>query len=80
MTMTLNPTRRHRDRCRDTRAHLSEYLDGELDERAAARVRRHIRWCPNCGRMLANLSRTIGALRALRDLPTSADKATQQPR
>jgi anti-sigma factor RsiW len=80
MTMTLNPIKRHRDRCRDTRAHLSEYLDGELDERAAARVERHVRWCPNCGRMLANLSRTIGALRALRDLPTPADKASREPR
>jgi anti-sigma factor RsiW len=80
MTMTLNPIKRHRDRCRDTRAHLSEYLDGELDELAAARVERHVRWCPNCGRMLANLSRTIGALRALRDLPTPADKASREPR
>ena len=76
--MTLNPIKRHRDRCRDTRAHMSEYLDGELDERTAARVERHIRWCPNCGRMLANLSRTIGGLRALRDLPTPADKAKRQ--
>jgi anti-sigma factor RsiW len=80
MTMTLNPIKRHRDRCRDTRAHLSEYLDGELDERTAAQVERHVRWCPNCGRMLANLSRTIGALLALRDLPTAEDESDRHLR
>jgi anti-sigma factor RsiW len=59
---------------------MSEYLDGELDEPTAARVERHIRWCPNCGRTLANLSRTIGALRALRDLPTPTDQANRHLR
>ena len=73
MTVTLNPVKRHRDRCRETRADMSEYLDGEFDEQAAARVERHIRWCPSCGRMLANLSRTITGLRALRDLPTPTE-------
>jgi anti-sigma factor RsiW len=80
MAITLNPIKRHRDRCRDTRAQLSEYLDGELDGRTVARVERPIRWCPSCGRMLASLSRTIGGLRALRDVPTPADKAKRRPR
>ena len=74
----LNPVKRHRERCRETRAQMSDYLDGELDKRDAARVERHVRWCPNCGRMLANLSRTIGGLRALRDLPTPADEPDQR--
>jgi anti-sigma factor RsiW len=47
---------------------MSDYLDGELDPRAAAGVERHVRWCPNCRRMLRNLSRTIAGLSALRDL------------
>ena len=80
MTLTLNPVKRHRDRCRDTRAHMSGYLEGELDGKIAARVKRHIRWCPNCGRMLANLSRTIGALQALRDRPTPGDEPNRQLR
>ena len=75
---TLNPIKRHRERCGETRSHMSEYLDGELDGETAARVERHIRWCPNCGRMLANLSRTIRGLRALRDLPARADKPDRQ--
>jgi anti-sigma factor RsiW len=78
LTTTLNPIKRHRERCRETRAQMSEYLDDELDEQTAARVERHIRWCPNCGRMFANLARTIGGLRALRELPTPADEPDQQ--
>lgn len=65
MNPTLNPIRRHRDRCRCTRALMSDYLDGELDARTATRVERHVRWCPNCRRMLANLTCTIHALRSL---------------
>jgi len=78
MRPTLNPVKRHRDRCRETRAQMSAYLDGELGEQTAARLERHVRWCPNCGRMLANLRRTLGGLRALRDLSTPADGTEQR--
>jgi anti-sigma factor RsiW len=71
---TLNPIRRHRERCREVRAQMSDYLDGELEPRAAAGVERHVRWCPNCRRMLANLRRTVAGLGALGDLPTPADE------
>ncbi len=73
MTRTLNPVRRHRERCAAVRAQMSGFIDGELDERAAARVARHARWCPNCRRMLANLGRTIGGLGALGDLSQPVD-------
>lgn len=53
---------------------MSDYLDGELDPRAAAGVERHVRWCPNCRKMLQNLRRTVSGLGALRDLPTPADE------
>jgi anti-sigma factor RsiW len=71
---TLNPVKRHRERCREVRAQMSDYLDGELDRSAAAGVERHARWCPNCRRMLENLRRTVAGLGALRDLPTPADE------
>lgn len=71
---TLNPVRRHRERCEAVRAEMSDYLDNELDARAAAGVRRHARWCPNCRRMLENLRRTVQGLGALRELPTPADE------
>ena len=66
---TLNPVRRHRERCREVRAQMSGYLDGELGPDAARSVERHVRWCPNCRRMLENLRRTVGGLRALGDRP-----------
>jgi anti-sigma factor RsiW len=73
MTPTLNPMKRHHERCRQVRAQMSDYLDGELEPRAAAAVERHTRWCPNCRRMLRNLGRTVGGLRALRDQPIAPD-------
>ncbi len=63
----VHPIKAHRESCRDTRAHMSEYLDGELEGHARTEVERHLRWCPNCGRMLRNLGRTIGGLRHLGD-------------
>jgi len=67
MTPTLNPMRRHREHCRHVREQLSDYLDGDLDTAQADAVTRHTRFCPNCRRMLTNLTRTVGGLRALGD-------------
>lgn len=72
--MRWNPMSRHHERCREVRAQLSDYLDGELEPVAASRVERHTRWCPNCRHMLRNLRRTIQGLGALRDLPISGDE------
>ncbi|MGC9221775.1 MAG: anti-sigma factor family protein [Solirubrobacteraceae bacterium] len=65
----LNPLARHRARCRETRAQMSDYLDGDLSAAAARRLERHTAWCPNCAHMLKNLRRTVDGLQALRDLP-----------
>jgi predicted anti-sigma-YlaC factor YlaD len=78
MTRTLNPMKRHHERCREVRAQMSDYLDGDLHARVAAGVDRHARWCPNCRRMLTSLSRTLGGLRALRDEPTPVDRPPSQ--
>ncbi len=75
MARTLNPMRRHRERCREVRARMSGYLDDELDPRAAASVKRHVRWCPNCRRMLENLRRTVGGLLALGEMSRPVDDA-----
>ncbi len=64
---TLNPIARHRQRCRHIRGEMSEYVDGELNEFDAHAVKRHVRWCPSCRRMLASLRRTIQGLGALAD-------------
>ncbi len=67
MTPTLNPMRRHRKHCRHVREQLSDYLDGDLDTAQKEAVTRHTRFCPNCRRMLTNLTRTVSGLRALGD-------------
>jgi anti-sigma factor RsiW len=59
-------TREHRF----THAHLSDYLDGELDGHRRARVETHIGLCPECRRVLAGLRRTLAALM---DLRTASD-------
>ncbi len=71
--MTVNPVAVHHKHCRHTRELMSEYLDGELDSKTAAAVRRHARFCPNCRRMLRNLRLTISALRTLGEQPTPTD-------
>lgn len=73
MSPTLNPVKLYREGCRETRAQMSDLLDGELDERTAAKVARHARWCPNCRRMLKSLDRTVGGLQALGEGPTPVD-------
>jgi predicted anti-sigma-YlaC factor YlaD len=61
--MSLNPLSRHRENCKEARASLSDYLDGELGPET--NVGRHLQWCPNCRRMTRNLSRTVEGLEAL---------------
>jgi len=55
-----------------TTAHLSEYIDRELEEPQRERVAEHVRLCPQCHRMLATLRRTVSGLRSLRDHPPGA--------
>ena len=48
-----------------TQAHLSDYLDSELDEGASERVENHVTLCPECHRVLATLRRTMEGLRSI---------------
>ena len=72
----LNPMARHRAHCEHVRAHMSDYLNGELDERTARAIERHVRWCPNCRRMLTNLRRTIEGLNLIGGLGRPGDAGT----
>ena len=63
--LMTNPVRQMRFR-RDHRwtpGHLSAYLEGDLVARSAARVRRHVRECPECRAALRSLERMLGLLR-----------------
>ncbi len=55
-----------------THAHLSDYLDEELDPEAKERVEEHASICPQCRRVLATLRRTLHGLRDLRPEPEEA--------
>ena len=58
----------HRRFMRDhrwTHAHLSQYVDRELDAAGRRRVEEHVGLCPQCRRVLATLRRTLRELREL---------------
>ena len=63
--MFRHPLRFPRDH-RFALAHASEYLDGDLDDSARARIEQHLRFCPKCYELLVSLRRTITALGDLR--------------
>ena len=50
---------------RFTKAHASEYLDGELAPDGRRRVERHTSVCPQCRELIASLRRMLDALPAL---------------
>ncbi len=75
MTPRFDPMRRHHERCRHVREQMSDYIDVALDPATAGAVDRHTRFCPNCRRMLANLTRTVAGLGALRTLDDHGDEA-----
>ncbi len=51
---------------RYTRAHASEYLDGQLPEPGRRRIDRHTAVCPHCRALLASLRRVVETLPVLR--------------
>jgi len=58
--------------CRDVRADLSAYLDGDLDAGLISEIRAHLEICAGCRSELDLLHLTVGALRGLPDLPPPA--------
>ena len=58
--------------CRDVRADLSAYLDGELNAGLTSETRVHLESCAECRFELELLRRTVSALRGLPDLPPPA--------
>lgn len=55
-----------------TQAHLSDYVDGDLQSSERQRVEEHVHWCPECRRVLESLRRT---LKGLMDLRTTRDES-----
>jgi anti-sigma factor RsiW len=65
MIRRLLERRRFMREHRWTHAHLSEYVDHELDHAERERVHEHVGLCPQCRRVLATLRRTLQELRGL---------------
>lgn len=60
----MRPNRR---KCEETRALMSDYVDGELASDDHKRVERHVRFCHLCHTVLGNLRQTLGQLRGLQE-------------
>jgi predicted anti-sigma-YlaC factor YlaD len=58
--------------CDETRERLSDHLEGELTEREAKRVLRHLARCELCREVLRSLARAVESLRSLRTLDDAA--------
>lgn len=71
MIRRLVARRRFKREHRWTHAHLSEFVDRELDAAEATRVQEHVEICPQCRRVLATLRRTLEGLRSLSTKPRS---------
>lgn len=57
-------------RCWDARRHVSDYLDGQLDEQTASLVESHLSVCPTCPPLYAALVNAHEGLAELRDPDT----------
>ncbi|MCE9615448.1 MAG: zf-HC2 domain-containing protein [Lentisphaerae bacterium] len=57
------------DRCADIQGVLFEYMTRELGHARSALVREHLRRCPDCQRMAAEIQATLDALRE--DVPAA---------
>ena len=62
-------------RCWDARAQVSEYLDGELEPDAAAKVEQHLETCPTCPPLYAALVGVTAVVAGQRD----SDRVIEPP-
>ena len=60
--MKLRFWRRRALVCREAVALVTDYLEGRLDARDAARLEAHLAACPHCSEYLAQMRVTIDAL------------------
>jgi anti-sigma factor RsiW len=52
---------------------MSAYVEGDLTERARHRLRRHVRECSECQRILSGLQRMLERLRAVPATATAGE-------
>ena len=54
-------------RCSQVLAHLSDYIDGELDEPTTQKIELHLATCANCERFGRNFGQMVISVRSLKD-------------
>jgi len=54
--------------CREVRALLSSYLDGEVDDAIRCSIDAHLAGCASCKSEFEAISKTVRMIRKLRDL------------
>ena len=59
--------------CKQVRAMLSEYVDGEVDKSMLVEVRSHIESCPECRQELHDLEQTIALMTGIGEVQVPAD-------
>jgi len=61
------------EQCMDHYERISEFLDGELDEKTCEEIRSHLKECPECLRCVESLQKTISLLKSTPSDPVPAD-------
>lgn len=59
--------------CRELLGALSDYIDGELEERLCAEIEAHMRDCPDCQVMVDTLHKTVVLYRTHGSVEVPAD-------
>jgi len=60
-------------RCSKVLAHLSDYLDAELDAETMESIEKHLLGCPNCERFGKSFGSMLVSLRQESNAPESVD-------
>ncbi len=56
-------------RCSEVLAHLSDYVDADLDAATTDRIEQHLLGCPNCEHFGKNFGSMVASLRHESDTP-----------
>ncbi|UCH60651.1 MAG: zf-HC2 domain-containing protein [Anaerolineales bacterium] len=64
--------------CRHLLASLSEFVDGELDEKLCAEIERHLADCENCRIVIDSLEKTVSLYQTVSKTETVPDEVRER--
>lgn len=62
--------------CSEAKAFFSEHLDGTLNKKSRAAIRRHLESCPNCRADCESLMKSLKILKKLKEVSCPRDYRT----